>query len=161
MKKLCVILVALLVILCSYASSSVEASTVIGLKNGAGAGILGLEIENEFDSGLAVGIVGGLAAVLNPVTLDPIAGVSAAGTVRYYIATSGNVRPFGGGFGGIVAISDGTTNITIPLFGVTGGAELRLGKFRITGELGYGGTVLESEGFIGALASGVSLGYIF
>ncbi len=63
---------------------------------------------------MAVGIVGGLAAVLNPVTLDPIAGVSAAGTVRYYIATSGNVRPFGGGFGGIVAISDGTTNITIP-----------------------------------------------
>ena len=161
MRKSCVVLVAVLVILCSYSGYLVEARTVIGLKNGAAAGTIGLEIEYEFDSGLAIGVVGGMAAVLDPVTIDPIAGVSAAGTIRYYIPTAGKVRPFAGGFGGVVAISDGTISMTIPLFGVTGGAELRLGKFRITGELGYGGTVLESEGLIGTLASGVSLGYVF
>lgn len=161
MRKSLAILVATLLIALASVGVMAEEGIVLGLKRGAAAGQIGLELEYEFPNGLAIGILGGAFATADQYTFEVIAGVSAAATARYYIRTDGSIRPFVGGFGGVLAVSDGSVTGTAPLLGATGGAELRLGSFRITGELGYLGAIIGSEGILGGFTLGYGLGYVF
>lgn len=127
MKSSKIALVVLFVVVLALTSCSMvgaESRSVIGLKNGAGYGNIGLELEKEFDNQWSVqGGVGSTAGFM-----------SLTGGVRKYAAPEGS-RWFTGGFLSVVT----DTQLTLPVLGFTGGYEWKVTEnIRITVEGGFG-----------------------
>lgn len=165
-RTLLAVLVLSALLLGRAAVASAESRTVIGLKSGGGAGLIGLEVEHRFDNGFAIGATGG--ALTFPVGDSAKVWLfTGAVSARYYFS-SGSVNPFvavGAGAGSL-AYEEGNEDgsATLPLAFATVGAEVMSNRLRIAGEVGYGylfDDSVGSDGKAGYFVYGIGLGYSF
>jgi len=165
-RTLLAIVVLSALLLGRAAIASAESRTVIGLKSGAGAGLVGLEIEHRFDNGFAIGATGG--ALTFPVGDSAKVWLfTGAVSARYYFSC-GSVNPFvaiGAGAGSL-AYEEGSEggSATLPLAFATVGAEVMSSRLRIAGEIGYGylfDNGAEPAGKVGYFVYGIGLGCSF
>lgn len=118
MRKL---IILLLVLLISFPALA-ENRFVLGVKNGAGYGTIGVELEKEFSNQWSIQAGTGKTETT----------AHLVGGVRKYFAPDGN-RWFAGGY--VSLVGDG--EFVLPLVGGTGGYEWKIGdSFRITLEGG-------------------------
>lgn len=153
-RRLCTIAVVMAV--CLFWQSSILASGYVGIKTGAGAGLVGAELELPLQDRLSILLQGGVAGT------GDAAAVGGAIGLRGY-ASSGELRPFGTAYIGSIAVSyfswyTGTTTLAVSYYGGTVGAKYERHNWYTSAEIGYAYVpALEA----GGLMFGGSLGIKF
>lgn len=132
-RRLCAIAVVMAV--CLFWQSSVLAGGYVGIKTGAGAGIVGAELELPLRDRLSILLQGGVAGTGDAATVGGAIGL------REY-ASSGKLRPFGTVYVGSIAVSyfswyTGTTTVAMTYYGGTAGAKYERHNWYASGEIGY------------------------
>lgn len=152
-RRLCAVAVVMAV--CLFWQSSVLAGGYVGIKTGAGAGIVGAELELPLQDRLSILLQGGVAGT------GDAAAVGGAIGLRGY-ASSGELRPFGTAYIGSIAVSyfswyTGPT-VAVSYYGGTVGAKYERHNWYASAEIGYAYVpVLEAGGSM----FGASLGIKF
>lgn len=153
-RRLCAI--ALVMAVCLFWQSSVLAGGYVGIKTGAGAGLVGAELELPLQDRLSLLVQGGVAGT------GDAAAVGGAVGLRGY-ASSGELRPFGTVYAGSIAVSyfswyTGTMTLAVTYYGGTVGAKYERHNWYTSGEIGY---AYVPELQMGGLMFGASLGIKF
>lgn len=166
MKTLKVVLIVFALLAAFDFMANAEPRWVMGLKSGAGAGYIGIELEKEFGGGLSVAAATGIvpAGVVTPDS-PVVIGATLAG--RLYIGTEARSRFFITAVGGLISVDVPSVGgaLGATFVGLAGGYELRLAKsFRIYAEAGLGLATVNVLIFSIMLAYplyGLSLGFMF
>lgn len=127
--------IALVTVACLLVSAPVCAAGYVGVKTGAGAGEVGVELEFPLYDRLSLILEGGVGAA------GAASAVGGAIGIRGY-TTYGEVQPFATGYVGSVSASyfswyTGPMTVNVSYYGGTIGAKYERGNWYISGELGY------------------------